>query len=176
MLLLSRFTWKNNFCQHHLVSLSFILSDRLFIFFYRDLILVSYSAYERVAFTAINAVAESLGYITSLLRLFCHLKVPPPVCFICRAATTASGKICRAELRILSLVWAGLKCSQSENIGKSYYHTEKLDNGIKIIKYGVALCALCSLCTTSVDTGCLKLSPYISTALVDRYCRNFEKP
>ena len=38
--------------------------------------LVSYSAYERVAFTAINAVVESLGYITSLLRLFRRLKVP----------------------------------------------------------------------------------------------------
>ena len=28
-------------------------------------------------------------YITSLLRLLCHLKVQPPVCFVCCAATTA---------------------------------------------------------------------------------------
>ena len=41
--------------------------------------LVSYSAYERVAFTAINAVVESLVYITSLVRLFgC-----PKVCLQC---------------------------------------------------------------------------------------------
>ena len=45
--------------------------------------LVLYSAYERVAFTAINAVVESLGYITSLLRLFCHLQVPSPVRLVC---------------------------------------------------------------------------------------------
>ena len=51
--------------------------------------LVLYSAYERVAPIAINTVAESLGCITSLLRLFCCLKVPPQVCFVCRAATTA---------------------------------------------------------------------------------------
>ena len=71
--------------------------------------LVSYSAYERVAFTAINTVVESLGYITSLLRLFCRLKVPSPVCFVCRAAITASGKLCCAPPPNLSPVWAGLK-------------------------------------------------------------------
>ena len=36
--------------------------------------LVWYSAYERVPFTAINTAVESLGYITSLLRLFCRLQ------------------------------------------------------------------------------------------------------
>ena len=77
------------------MSLSFIWSDRLFIFFYEDPMLVSYLAYERVAFTAINTVVESLGYITSLVRLFCRLKVPSPVCFVCRAASVANpnGKI-----------------------------------------------------------------------------------
>ena len=72
--------------------------------------LVSYSANERVAFIAINTVAESLGYITSLLRLFCRLKVPPPVCFACRAATTAGGKFCRATQPILSTVWSAITC------------------------------------------------------------------
>ena len=66
--------------------------------------LVSYSANERVAFIAINTVAESLGYITSLLRLFCRLKVPPPVCFACRAATTAGSKTCCATYFLSSVV------------------------------------------------------------------------
>ena len=54
-------------------SSSFVSSNRLFICFYGDPMLVSYSAYERVAFIAINTAAESLGYtITiSLVRLFC---------------------------------------------------------------------------------------------------------
>ena len=46
-------------------SLSFLSSNRLFIFFYGDPMLVSYSAYERVAFIAINTAAESLGYMIS---------------------------------------------------------------------------------------------------------------
>ena len=71
--------------------------------------LASYSAYEIVAFTAINTVVESLVYMTSLVRLFCRLKVPSPVCFVCRAAITASGKFCCAAPPNLSPVWAGLK-------------------------------------------------------------------
>ena len=71
--------------------------------------LASYLAYERVAFTAINAGAESLGYITSLLRLFCRLEAPPSVCFACHAATTAGGKTCCAAPPILSRVCSGPK-------------------------------------------------------------------
>ena len=93
------------------IILSFIWSDRLFIFFYRDPMLISYSAYERVAFTAISTVVESLGYITSLLRLFRRLKVPSPVCFVCHSAITASGKFFSAVPPNMYPVWAGLKIS-----------------------------------------------------------------
>ena len=51
--------------------------------------LVRYLAYERVAPIAINTVAESLGYINQLVRLFCHA----PVCFVYHAATSAGGKL-----------------------------------------------------------------------------------
>ena len=54
-------------------SLSFMSSNRLFIFFHRDPMFVSYLSYERVAFIAINTVTEIRGYITSLVSLFCRL-------------------------------------------------------------------------------------------------------
>ena len=72
--------------------------------------LVLYSAYKRVALIGMNTVAERLGDIISLVRLFCRLKVTPLVCFGCHAITTASSKTCRAVLPILSPVCFGL-CS-----------------------------------------------------------------
>ena len=71
--------------------------------------LVLYSAYEGVAFKAINTAVESLDFITSLIGLFCPLKVPSPVCFVCCTAITASGKFCCAALPNLFPEWAGLE-------------------------------------------------------------------
>ena len=71
--------------------------------------LVSYSAYERVA---INTAAESLGFITSLVRLFCRLKVSPPVCFVCRAAAKPP-ILSPVHVLCVQFVWAfryGLAC------------------------------------------------------------------
>ena len=68
-----------NMILYWMYLLSCIWSNRLVILFHRDPMLVSSSAYERVAAIAICAVAESLGCITWLVRLFCRLKVPPPV-------------------------------------------------------------------------------------------------
>ena len=118
MLSLSRFTLGKQFLSASscIIIVIYIVKQAIYFLLWRSYPGIAF-AYERVACMAINTVAESLGYITSLLRLFCQLKVPPPVCLVCLVATKAGGKTCRAASPILPPVWAGVN-AHAESGGK----------------------------------------------------------